>query len=485
MVTKIVKFLITRPYHSLSSRSPPSLPLYPTTMNTNVAGPDVPPTVSTSIPRSMSRSSVNSVHIAGGSFTSPSPTLWSGESQEAEALVEGLRHARVKLEARQYKSPIFAQQLLELFNILRVPSWSKSAVKPQTLSVRKVSGSLTNAVFFVSSTSTSSRTLLLRIYGPSSGSLISRPRELHTLHVLSSAYHMGPRIYGTFDNGRIEEYFDSVTLTASDIRDARTSGYIGARMAELHGVDIAAIEGTPPSSPHGSAIVQIGAKKNVRSWFPPARHVLALPSLSPGIRDELDLDVFQAKWERYVEWLQSWETRGASKRVFCHNDAQYGNLLKLNKFKEGVPEHHQIIVVDFEYASPNPAAFDIANHFHEWTANYHSPTPHVLDPTLYPTLEQRRNFYLAYLTHVQPSLPTGCAQAFSSLSAPAREGELDRLEEQVRAWSPASHAMWAVWGIVQAREDVEANVTQPEFDYIAYARYRMAAFYNEIEALGL
>ncbi len=29
--------------------------------------------------------------------------------------------------------------------------------------------------------------------------------------------------------------------------------------------------------------------------------------------------------------------------------------------------------------------------------------------------------------------------------------------------------MWAVWGIVQAREDVEGHVVEPEFDYLGYS----------------
>ncbi|KAI4964088.1 hypothetical protein ZWY2020_008406 [Hordeum vulgare] len=36
---------------------------------------------------------------------------------------------------------------------------------------------------------------------------------------------------------------------------------------------------------------------------------------------------------------------------------------------------------DYEYASFNPVAFDIANHFCEMAADYHSDTPHVMDLT--------------------------------------------------------------------------------------------------------
>lgn len=49
---------------------------------------------------------------------------------------------------------------------------------------------------------------------------------------------------------------------------------------------------------------------------------------------------------------------------------------------------------DYEYASYNPIAYDLANHFCEMMANYHSDTPHILDYTLYPgTMTYQRNDY--------------------------------------------------------------------------------------------
>lgn len=94
-------------------------------------------------------------------------------------------------------------------------------------------------------------------------------------------------------------------------------------------------------------------------------------------------------------------------------------------------------------------------------------------------MEERRNFYTAYLGH------TAISGEYPVLEGSDLELQLKNLEEQVRIWSPSSHGMWAIWGIVQAREDVEANTAEPEFDYISYARCRMAAFRRDIAALGL
>ena len=372
------------------------------------------------------------------------------------------------------------------------------------------------------------KTILLRIYGPSSSELISRPRELHTLHVLSSKYHIGPRVYGTFENGRLEEYFESSPLTASQLRDPTLSAWIGARMAELHCVNIDAIECNGPGKQGEQHGWEIGAKKNFLEWLGPARRVLNLSSITTAYKSELMFDQFVEEWKRYMQWVDKWEAQhGASKRVFAHNDAQYGNLLRRREMKEGTPEHRQvrsypfvdqqfrltccllslpqIIVVDFEYAGPNPAAFDIANHFHEWTANYHDPEkPHVLNSALYPNERDRANFYKSYLNHgcppfTTPSLPAaGVAAGMEEFDACSSTldvaSEAKRLEAQVKVWSPASHAMWAVWGLVQAREDLElaakaekdgTQAEHVEFDYLGYTLSRVAGFRRELKALGL
>ncbi|KAJ3984295.1 choline kinase, cytoplasm [Lentinula detonsa] len=422
--------------------------------------------------RRVSTSSVQSlVGVIASAASSVSSIPFSGEPEVVKA--EGLRHASIFLDARQYKKASFLVQLLECIRTLKIPSWG-SKITAEELMIHRVSGSLTNAVFFVSCPSIKEvPTILLRIYGPSSGSLISRPRELHTLHILSSRYNLGPKVYGTFENGRMEEYFPSKTLTAEDMRDPQISRWIGARMAELHSVPVDVIEETSSENGGEGNGWQLGAKKNVRSWLSPAKDVLMHPNIPQSVRDEFDLDRFQQQWERYLAWLSNVDDiHNGSGRVFAHNDTQYGNLLRLEGVEVRAP-HRQLIVVDFEYASPNPASFDIANHFLEWTYNYHTSTPHLPDECRYPTPQERENFYQSYLEHTGHSSGDQLSQQVKSL------------EDQVRYWTPACHAMWCMWGIVQATDDVISDVTEPEFDYVGYSRFRMAAFRRCIAALGI
>lgn len=86
------------------------------------------------------------------------------------------------------------------------------------------------------------RKLLLRVYGPQAGHLIDREKELEILKRLAQK-KIGPRLLGTFVNGRFEQYLNANPLTPKDLRDPETSKQIAKRMRELHdGIDLTAEE---------------------------------------------------------------------------------------------------------------------------------------------------------------------------------------------------------------------------------------------------
>ncbi|KAH7337818.1 kinase-like domain-containing protein [Rhizoctonia solani] len=437
----------------------------------------------------------------------------------------------------EHETRAFRQVLLQVLQAIRVPTWTWSTLDPGLVKIVQVSGALTNAVFFVSYTGTvpashpsapitsrtsslslptiTPRTVLLRIYGPSSSILFTRADELRILHVLSSNYSIGPLIYGTFQNGRVEEWFDSTMLTQDDMRDSAQSRWIAMRMRELHSVDVTKVVGTTWNG-------QKNVYKSIISWQGAARDTLDMVKAMEdkgeilsehvwyGRREQIQLGELMRAWEAYWSWLERWESKhGSSEMVFAHNDAHYGNLLRVKEPKPGEPE---IIIIDFEYAGPNPAAYDIANHFHEWTADYSCDTPHLLKDSRYPTREERLNFYLGYFgssvlggsINASPA-PLGGPSSVSSQGTPshhstsgllfptdssATRGQADLeeainiLDAQVHAWSPASHAYCVMWAILQAHDDV-TNGAVSGFDYLAYAADRLGKFYTDLSQRGI
>lgn len=108
-------------------------------------------------------------------------------------------------------------------------------------------------------------------------------------------------------------------------------------------------------------------------------------------------------------------------------------------------------------------------------ADYRGGTPDTLDPALYPSPAERRNFYRGYMA--QSAVPLGRSDEVLGT-------ELETMDGLVRAWSPASHAMWVMWAIVHARAGLKGE-GEPEFDYIRYARCRAGIFRREVQALGI
>lgn len=144
----------------------------------------------------------------------------------------------------------FKNEIIRLAHTLRLKGWRRVALDSgDDITVERLSGALTNAVYVVTPpevlpsttehvTKKKPQKLLLRIYGPNAENLIDRDIELGVLKRLARK-KIGPRLLGTFTNGRFEQFFNAVTLTPVALRDPETSPQIAKRMRELHeGIDL-------------------------------------------------------------------------------------------------------------------------------------------------------------------------------------------------------------------------------------------------------
>jgi choline kinase len=115
-------------------------------------------------------------------------------------------------------------------------------------------------------------------------------------------------------------------------------------MAELHSVDIETVdEAWLPSEDDGFES-GLGLKETIHSWLPIARKLLELPAVDNSYERYPDLDAFEHRWERYMEWMSDFEKReGRSRRVLSHNDVRRRNILRLTKPDERILDHHQVI----------------------------------------------------------------------------------------------------------------------------------------------
>ncbi|CAN1755983.1 Probable choline kinase 2 [Linum perenne] len=297
-----------------------------------------------------------------------------------------------------------------------------------SLQVIPLKGAMTNEVFQIkwpTKADELSHKVVIRIYGVGVEVFFDRNDEIRTFEFMSKQGY-GPRLLGRFPNGRIEEFIRARTLSASDLRDPDISLLIAAKMREFHGLNMP-----------GHKIVYLWDR--LRNWLKVAKNMCSADEVKAFRLDEIDDEINFLEKELSIDQYIG----------FCHNDIQYGNIMMDEETKA-------ITIIDYEYASYNPIAFDLANHFCEMTANYHTDTPHVMDYSKYPGVEERQRFVHAYL----------------SSSGELHGGkDAEKFLKDIENYTLGSHMFWGLWGIISE------HVNKIEFDYIEYARQRLDQYW--------
>ncbi|KAH8515632.1 hypothetical protein H0E87_004183 [Populus deltoides] len=404
----------------------------------------------------------------------------------------------------------------ELKRVLRSvgSEWGDVVDDMDALQVVPLKGAMTNEVFRIiwpTKCGNLNRNILVRIYGEGVEAFFNRDNEIRTFECMSK-HGQGPRLLGRFADGRVEEFIharvlkvpfelnegtqmefqspvpldidllsqksitskaqhftipvwdqnqmdtvassiccsmigfgsncyvfsglietSSITLSAADLRDHEISALVAAKMREFHDLEMP-----------GPRTVLLWNR--MRGWLVQAKSMCSAKDVKEFCLDSLENEINMLEKELSHDYLDI---------GFCHNDLQYGNIM-LDE------ETRSITLIDYEYASFNPVAYDIANHFCEMVANYHSETPHILDYSKYPELEERHRFVLAYLCSAgkQPS-----------------EDEAELLLQEVEKYTLASHVFWGLWGIISG------YVNKIEFDYMEYARQRFQQYWMRKQKL--
>ncbi|KAH0449148.1 hypothetical protein IEQ34_022948 [Dendrobium chrysotoxum] len=301
----------------------------------------------------------------------------------------------------------------------------------RAIEVVPLKGALTNEVFEINWLAAGTgegergRKVLVRIYGEGVDVFFNREDEIRTFELMSR-HGQGPHLLGRFHNGRVEEFIHARTLSATDLRDPEISALIASKLREFHDLDMP-----------GPRKVHLWDR--LRNWHKAAQRLCSTEQAKEFCLDTLEEEISS------LEKLLA----GDDQRIgFCHNDLQYGNIMMDEETK-------QITIIDYEYASFNPIAYDIANHFCEMAADYHTGTPHVLDYSKYPDLEDRKRYVNIYV---------------KSPGEDPSEVELEDLLESIEKYALVSHLIWGLWGIISE------HVNEIDFDYAQYARQRFEQY---------
>jgi len=206
---------------------------------------------------------------------------------------------------------------------------------------------------------------------------------------LLSSKGLSPPLYARFNNGFIYGFLHGQVLNHQDLRNKKISQLIAKKLSEWHKINLVDSNDKVPT-----------LLPTLNKWF---NHLLLNndndndndntddssspknykknkgnhldPSLISFIRDQLNL------LEQKIESIP-----GIVQIAFCHNDILSANIILQ-------PDNNYIELIDFEYASFNYIAFDIANHFCEWAGfdcDYEQLMPNKADQL------EWISFYLKY-----------------------------------------------------------------------------------------
>ncbi|KAG7456171.1 hypothetical protein MATL_G00248950 [Megalops atlanticus] len=384
------------------------------------------------------------VVINQSNLRAPSPRGGNGDD-DSEA--ESYRDGRTEEVDRDMKAKAYAWCRDFLSG-----TWKKIPESDFQISI--ISGGLSNLLYLCSLPDHSPcigdepQQVLLRVYGAILQGVDSLVLESVMFAILAERM-LGPRLYGIFPEGRLEQYVPSTRLRTEQLRIPELSAEIAVKMARFH--EMVMPFNKEPKWLFGTIdryMDQILKLKFVRE-----AHIKKFNKLMKhNLQEEL-------------ESLRALLAATPSPVVFCHNDVQEGNILMLEDQDPSSKE--KLMLIDFEYSSYNYRGFDFGNHFCEWVYDYTYDQWPFFKANLdnYPNREQQLHFIQSYLAE------TG------GYSENTMHEDQARIEEEMivetNRYALASHFLWGLWSIIQAR------ISTIEFGYMDYAQSRFDAYFKQ------
>ncbi|XP_057227467.1 choline kinase alpha isoform X2 [Malurus melanocephalus] len=328
-------------------------------------------------------------------------------------------------------------------------------LREEQLRISPIRGGLSNMLFQCSLPDTietvadEPRKVLLRLYG----AILQMGAEAMVLESVMFAIlaerALGPKLYGIFPQGRLEEFIPSRKLNTEELSLPDISAEIAEKMARFHGMKMPFNK--EPKWLFGTMEKYLNQVLRIK---------FTRESQTRKLNKLLSYNLPQE-----MKNLRAMLEATSSPVVFCHNDCQEGNILLLEGRESS--ENQKLMLIDFEYSSYNYRGFDIGNHFCEWMYDYsYEKYPFFKASALkYPSKKQQLHFVSSYL----------CAfhDGFENLS----NEEKTKLEEEVlvevNRFALASHFFWGLWSIIQAK------ISSIEFGYLEYALSRFDAYFDQ------
>lgn len=347
--------------------------------------------------------------------------------------------------------------------------------------------------------------VLIRAYGKGTELIIDRNREI-TSHHLLALHGLAPELLASFNNGMLYRFVAGRPCEALDMHVPRVYRGLAQRLGEWHAVisvstqaknaaSTASANGAQngQSNGHDNSITPGKAKTNVFTVL--NKWIEVLPASTPEEKERNA--ILRKEFDEVVKEYAFRDGLGENGYVVGHCDLLCANIIIKNQPPKRSPidadaEVLEIELIDYEYATPCPAAFDLACHFSEWMG---------FDCTIEwtPGKAARRTFLAEYLhsykkharrtsfNHLKDEefkVPLFRADSGEKVEAvngtngdsngykDRAEEELDRLCAEVDHFRGVPGLFWGVWSLIQA------SISDIDFDYTWYAERRLQDYWD-------
>lgn len=265
------------------------------------------------------------------------------------------------------------------------------------IETRKIADGMVNTVIVVSRHPNASHVepddLVVRLYGGmmigienfADFSKLSESEELLVFNDMSTR-GWGPRLFGVFKGGRVEEYVKSHTLTANEACDPSLMCEVAKSYARFHSLK-------PPVNKNKLSLLVQDAIEFMK-YTPQQHQVMCEMILQSGSPFSADAIATMPSHSEELEWIFPMFERHNCRKSYINLDTNFLNVL----VREDADVHKgKIVLVDYELSKYGYRAVDIGGHFVNRMIRWQHKE-NKMSGLPFPDLDERRNFCLEYLT---------------------------------------------------------------------------------------
>ncbi|RMJ09206.1 hypothetical protein CDV36_011176 [Fusarium kuroshium] len=325
-----------------------------------------------------------------------------------------------------------------------------AAVAEERLEVKPLTQGTTNGLFKVmyrSVDASADDAVLVKVYGDGTDITIDRNKELK-VHQLLAEKKLSSSPLVRFANGHAYLFIDGRTCSVSDMANPVIYRGVARELARWHTILPIVESKDQQSSLEHEPSVWATAKK----W-------LDAISSQPK-RSKADKALLREQFH-YVTDKLLLNGDKPEPLVLGHGDLLCGNIIIQDETEP--TEAASVRFIDYEHATYCPRAFELANHFAEWTG-------FECDYTLLPTRSTRRAFIREYLSEIDRLQQDGDNAHIPSVS----EAQVNHLMAQVDSFRGFPGFYWGLCALIQA----ETSTGSIDFDYAGYAEKRLAEYWD-------